>query len=230
MPQNPQQNHGLLWRALIISLILHALLMLQTVTLPSIFPDASRKLLSARLLPRATLPAASVAISDVPKPLPLLPARRQVRSAIPGAVQQAPTNEASVKEPATVAPPAVTTAPAAPAVTTAIPVVAEAADADFAESKKTYLFAIKAEARRVKKYPPRALAAGWGGTVYIRIIVNAGGNVQPPVLDKSSGYNDIDNAALTMMRAALAKASLPQELRNRNFELTLPIIFNLNEQ
>jgi len=241
MLQNPHQNHSLLWRALLFSLVLHMLLMLQTVTLPSIFPGASRKLLSARLSLRALLPMSSYATDDAPahQPLRPLPPRQQAQSAILRTVLQRSPDETSVRELAAVVPQAVTTPSALPAnvpevrssaITTAPPAQAQAVEADFAESKKTYLFAIAAEARRIKKYPSRALASGWVGTAYIRIVVSAGGHVQSPVLDKSSGHEDIDNAALAMVRAALADSPLPESLRNRSFELILPVVFNLAEQ
>ena len=108
--------------------------------------------------------------------------------------------------------------------------VAGNADFDFAEGRKSYLFAIAAEARRVKKYPPRAFAAGWTGTAEIRIAVAAGGNVQPPQLLSSSGHTDIDNAALSFVGLALKRTPVPENLRAHAFEFVLPVSFNINDE
>lgn len=96
--------------------------------------------------------------------------------------------------------------------------------------RKAYLFAIAAEARRVKKYPARALTAGWAGTAEIHVSVAAGGNVQPPQLGKSSGYADIDNAALLFVGIALKRTPLPESLRGRNFDFVLPVSFTLRDE
>jgi protein TonB len=241
MPQNPHQNQGLLWRALIISLVLHVVLMLQTVTLPSVFPDASKKLLSARLTLLTMLPVTSASNGVAPARLsqPHVPSPQRALPVVTGKATKATADDASIRDAATAASQTATATTSLPVAVpegktaTANPAPsaqAQTVDTDFAESKKTFLFAIAAEARRVRKYPPRALAAGWGGTAYIRIIVTAGGNVQSPALDKSSGHDDIDNAALIMVRAALAKSPVPEDLRSRNFELILPVVFNLAEQ
>jgi periplasmic protein TonB len=101
---------------------------------------------------------------------------------------------------------------------------------DFGEAKKTYLFAIAAEARRVKKYPARAFAAGWAGTAEIQIMVAAGGNAQPPQLHKSSGYADLDNAALSFVGIALKRTPVPESLRGRAFDFLLPVSFTINQE
>lgn len=100
---------------------------------------------------------------------------------------------------------------------------------DLAEARKTYLFAIAAEARRIKKYPARAFAAGWTGTAEIHVTVHAGGIVQPPQLLKSSGYIDIDNAALSITGTALKRTPVPESLRERNIDFVLPVSFTIND-
>jgi TonB family protein len=99
-------------------------------------------------------------------------------------------------------------------------------DIDIGEEKKSYKLALVAEAGRVKNYPPRAVAAGWAGSLEIRIVVEAGGIVHEPLLQKSSGYADIDDAALNFVGIAVKRTPVPEHLRSRGFDLPLVIDFN----
>lgn len=103
-------------------------------------------------------------------------------------------------------------------------------ESDFARAQTSYLFAIAAEAGRVKKYPPRALAAGWTGTAEISVMVATGGHVLEPQLRKSSGYADIDNAALSFVGIALKRTPVPESLHSRNFDFVLPVSFTINDE
>ncbi len=105
-----------------------------------------------------------------------------------------------------------------------------AGELEFSEGKKSYLFAIAAEARRVRKYPPRAFAAGWQGTAEIQINVAIGGVVQPPRLHRSSGYADIDEAALAFVDIAQQRTVVPESLRNRAFDVVVPVSFTINNR
>ena len=227
MPQKPHHDHGLLWRALAVSLALHVFFLLQTITPSSVLPAGSRLLLTAQLTSELPSPGVDAA------PSPLFPQTAPARKAAEEPVV-APAKASSV--------PAATASSTLPAELMAKPGETEGAtsqppafaatnaDADFAENRKSYLFAIAAEARRSRKYPPRALAAGWTGTAEIGISISAGGLVQPTTLKISSGHADIDNTALALVRNALGKTPVPEGLRNRSFELSLPIVFNIDDR
>ena len=230
MASNPHYNHGLLRRAIAISLLLHAVLLLQPGLGAKASHTSAGPALMALLRPRAE-----------PQP--------RVATA-PAAVSHAAHAPAMVREVSVAAPPVTGSAAATPHTTeevAGVPVgssnvsnhgndaATPAAAAgnvglDFAEARKSYLFAIAAEARRVKKYPPRALSAGWTGTAEIRVMVAAGGNVQAPQLHKSSSYADIDNAALSFVGIALKRTPVPESLRSRNFDFVLPVSFTINDE
>lgn len=66
---------------------------------------------------------------------------------------------------------------------------------------------------------------GWQGEVGL-VVGSMAGSVLPQVsLHQSSGVDDVDAAALDIMRRAVRNAVLPEELRGKAFALTLPIRF-----
>lgn len=90
-----------------------------------------------------------------------------------------------------------------------------------------YRLALAREARRFKRYPAEALAADLGGTVELRVAIASPG--LPPVVQLvvSSGVPSLDEAALDMLRQALAATPLPESLRRQAFNISLPIVFEL---
>lgn len=99
-----------------------------------------------------------------------------------------------------------------------------------AEGVRSYLLALAAELRRVKRYPQQAVEAGWVGVVKVRIAVAANGAIQSEQLAASSGYPVLDEEALDMVRNAAPLAAVPESLRGRSFPLTLSIGFDLSSQ
>ncbi len=97
-----------------------------------------------------------------------------------------------------------------------------------AEGLRRFRLALAREIRRYKRYPPRAEQAGWTGTVVVRVKVAVAG---PSGVDvaKSSGYPELDDAALDMLRRALPSTSVPASLRERAFAVDLPVVFELAE-
>jgi protein TonB len=49
-------------------------------------------------------------------------------------------------------------------------------------------------------------------------------------LAKSSGHAALDAAALDMMRQAAPRARVPESLRGRSFAVSLPVVFDLDEE
>lgn len=232
MASNPHCNHGLLWRAIAISLLLHAVLLLQ----PGLGHKASHTTagpaLMALLRPRAE---SSSREATAPAPgshaayAPAL-AREVSAAAAPVTVPTVATPQTAMED---VAVAAGTLATPSNANDTAKTATAPGnGGLDFAEMQKTYVFAISAELGRVSanRYPPRAYDQGWTGSVEIGVLVATGGNLQPPRLLKPSGYADIDNAALKFVDLALKRTPVPESLRDRTFEIRLPLSFNLKYQ
>jgi protein TonB len=85
------------------------------------------------------------------------------------------------------------------------------------------------EARRFKDYPGMARVLGWEGVAVV--VVNTGAGVAVPVvsLSQSSGFDALDQAALDLVGQAVGTAALPENLRGRQFALTLPIHYRLDE-
>lgn len=95
-----------------------------------------------------------------------------------------------------------------------------------ADGLRSYRLALARETRRYKRYPARAIEAGWEGTAELRIEV--AGNAAPTVhLTKSSGHRALDEAALEMLRHALPVTPVPAPLQAREFSVDLPIVFEL---
>ncbi len=120
--------------------------------------------------------------------------------------------------------------PAAPAaMPEAAPRAAAPAPRDgSAEGLRQYRLALAFEARRHKRYPPRALDAGIGGTVEVRVEV-AEGRAAEVTLARPSGDASLDAAALEMMRKAAPRAAVPESLQRRSFAVVLPIVFDPEE-
>ena len=227
MASNAQYNYGLFWRAIAVSLLLHTLLLLQPGLGASSSPNVTRQMVMALLLTPADRAATQAPV--VPSPSHTTLARKETLAA----KEDKAKSDNSIPEKPTIVAASSESRSDANATNTSTSnssgdekVVA----LEFDESKKSYLFAIAAEARRFKKYPARAIAAGWTGTAEITIDVAAGGNVKAPMLHKSSGYEDIDNAALSLVGIALKRTPVPQSLRTRAFNMVLPVSFNIHDE
>lgn len=96
----------------------------------------------------------------------------------------------------------------------------------FGEGVREYRLALAVQAKRYKRYPPRAMEAGIGGTAEVRISVAAAGRAAEILLSSSSGDETLDAAALEMMKRAAPRTAVPESLRDRSFAVDLPIIFD----
>ena len=226
MISSPHYDYGLLRRAIGFSLLAHALILLQ----PG-FSKVSSQTTTAQSLFALLKPRAEAVLANTPA-APKVPVRHaspQVRETSDPDALTAPATPVQPAALGNVGPQS-TAVTGTSNTTPGTATVASNVEYDFAESKKSYLFAIAAEARRVKKYPPRAFAAGLTGTAEIHIAVAAGGNVQPPHLQKSSGSAEIDNAALAFVGLALKRTPVPESLRSQAFEFMLPVSFRINDE
>lgn len=95
------------------------------------------------------------------------------------------------------------------------------------EALRGYRLALAREARRFRVYPREAVRAGWEGTVEVQVKFPGGAMPPAVTLAKSSGHALLDEAALTMLGAALPLAPVPEALRGGEFALSLPVVFEL---
>jgi protein TonB len=214
--------------ALAISLLLHVLLLWPVADGPAAIDV--REVLTATLQP----PAAPPSLPSPPSPSPVFS---------PSPLSRAPQQKAktprdpppilSTSRPAVDAVPWTNDAlqrsenpPSVAAVSPpASPAFAPAGDSR-AEGVREYRLSLATQARRYKRYPPRAMEAGVGGTAEIRIAVAAEGRATEVLLARSSGDDTLDAAALEMMRKAAPRTPVPESLRDRSFAVNLPIVFD----
>lgn len=110
----------------------------------------------------------------------------------------------------------------------AVPSALSPSDGIDAEGLRSYRVALAHEMRPYKqRHPQSTIDAGWRGTVEVRVTVRAGGIAQEVRLAKSSGHAELDDAALEMLRHALPATPVPAALREHEFALSLPVVFEL---
>lgn len=120
-------------------------------------------------------------------------------------------------------------APGAAGLPTAANVDSTATVAVSADGLRRYRLGLAVQARRFKRYPPRALAAGWSGTTTIRLSVDATGQSEAGVA-RSSGYPVLDDAARTLIAQSAQRTPLPEELRGKAFSIDLPVLFDIADE
>lgn len=98
-----------------------------------------------------------------------------------------------------------------------------------ADGLRRYRLGLAVQARRFKRYPPRALAAGWSGTTTIRLAVDAAGRSEASVA-RSSGHALLDDAARTLIAQSAERTPLPEELRGQAFVIDLPVLFDIADE
>jgi protein TonB len=171
----------------------------------------------AAAVERAVAPV-KVLESPAALPVPRLPAVVTKEAAIPSAV------------PAAVAasPPGAVADRGMPGAASAAAVVPAAGDA--LDGLRAYRLSVATQARRFKRYPAEAQAAGATGSAEVRLEVGGDGTPRPATVARSSGHVSLDRAALAMIDAGAARARLPEGLRGREFAVLLPVVFDLDER
>ncbi len=94
---------------------------------------------------------------------------------------------------------------------------------------RQYRLNLAREARRFKRYPPLARQRGWEGVVVVVVNTVVGGALPQVDLSQSSGFDLLDQEALELVLQAVHTATVPESLRNRQFGLTLPIHYRLDD-
>lgn len=78
-----------------------------------------------------------------------------------------------------------------------------------------------------KQYPKIAQMRGWQGDVLLDLKLDGSGNVLSANVKESSGFEALDKQALEMVRKASPFPAPPEALRNRSFNITVPVSFKL---
>lgn len=153
-----------------------------------------------------------------PRPAPVAPTVSQPRpleAIVPPPDQPAPPSVAAIQPPPAVAAP-VPPAPPRPAI-------------DESRLMQTYGTEISREIRRYQRYPVVAQRRGWEGTAEVTLRIAADGSVVSIELGKSSGREILDTEALNMVRRATPLPQAPDNLRGRELNVTVPIVFRLQD-
>jgi len=217
-----------------LSLLLHALVFALLTGQRSAPMPAMRPLLAA-LRPAVIESGAPAAV-----PLTLAPKVRQSssptsqRSALPVTRTAGPTSTlapVAVAEAPVVsaAPPVSAVAPtvvATSALSSAGPTPAKASQGDLLaayRSRLSQLFASQQD------YPRIAVLRGWEGEVLLRLTVARKGNLVAVRLDRSSGFDVLDQSARAFVEAMAALPPLPEALEANEIQVVVPVHYKLRK-
>ncbi|CAH2598889.1 Energy transducer TonB [Rhodovastum atsumiense] len=93
-----------------------------------------------------------------------------------------------------------------------------------------YIGRIQARLLAVKRYPAEARARGEEGTVLLRFVLAADGEVLSARVIRSSGVTSLDTEGLAMIARAAPFPPLPDELRATPLALAVPVTFSLRSR
>lgn len=177
--------------------------------------------------PKPASPQAAPKRSHAPRPKVPEPVAPRSETTPPVPVRSEPAEAET--QPAASAPPVSVATPSgnipAPASRPAPP-PAETLDAG---TLAQYRLSLISAARRFKRYPRVALDQNWQGSVQVRMVVGANGEIASLVVRSGAGYPVLDEHALEMIERAKALAQIPPALRGKEFTVDIPIVFSLRE-
>ncbi|TQV83145.1 energy transducer TonB [Denitrobaculum tricleocarpae] len=78
-----------------------------------------------------------------------------------------------------------------------------------------------------KRYPRRSKLRNEQGVVMLRFVVNRDGMVSVSAIEESSGYKRLDKEAMGMIERAQPLPPIPEDMRQANLDLVIPVKFNL---
>lgn len=158
-----------------------------------------------------------------PEPPPPKPVPKPVPQPTPPKVEAPPPSD--ISEPAPPEPPpqpeqaVEQSAPATPAPPPANPSAASA--------KITYEGLLLAHLERNKRYPSQARSRRQQGLPYVRFVVTREGKVLSAKLERSSGYESLDEEALALFERAQPLPAFTPEMEGDTLEAVVPIQFSL---
>lgn len=212
--------------ALIVSLLVHAVILIGVVTVLPVRVEVQSSTISAVLgadrgRQSATQEAVSPAAAPVVRPDDVARWNRP-KSAV-GAVFQQPSREASSEAPAESAVPPVLAPASAASAMQRLPV-----DGASADDLRQYRLALAIAARRFRQYPALARERGWEGTVALALSIRSHFSEPEIILVRSSGHAVLDRQAQEMMVRAARTTELPEGLKGQDLQIVLPVQFSLD--
>src|SRR2546427_1126655 len=204
------------------SIVLHALVLFSFPGLRLSTHAGNSSALTATFSPRPQSPHEPPRREAKPEPpRPVLAQSAPAETAAPQSVAPAPApvpSQAAQTASSAPAPLASAAEPQASATSASI----DAADASLLER---YRLALIDAAKRYRRYPVQAMERGWQGRVEIRVVIGTNGTIKDALIKTSSNYRILDDQALDMVKKAFAQ--IPPAPRGREFEVDVPVIFEL---
>lgn len=219
-----------LWAIFSLSLALHAvaLALLKSRERPAVLPTilASLRLVAAPQSGSTAAPPPAPAPAVVPQQARQLPPRREHRPARHVAEAAAPPVPAMPAAAATVnsaASSSVAHAAQPVAEAPAAPQVAQGSLLDAYRQRLTELLAGQ------QQYPRVAAQRGWEGEVRLRLQVARRGNLVSVRVDRSSGFEVLDQHALAMLDRLASLPPLPDGLEASEIQVVVPVNYRLRK-
>ena len=239
--KNSSLNESTIIWAVTCSILLHILFF---VVVPNFKFDVTKKTpdwLTVEIVnPK---PPEAVVIPEPPKPVEKIkPAPERIKTLPKKELEPEPTPVQNIRpepEPTQAKPPSppsvITAAPKvdAPPIITAPPPPPEPpkkiepSQDDIKAALGQYSSTLGRAIAKHKQYPKIAQIRGWQGDCLLDLKLDGSGNVLSASVKKSSGHEALDNQALEMARKAAPFPAPPDVLRDRSFNLTVPVSFKL---
>lgn len=181
--------------------------------------------------PQAASVEEAAAVKPVP-PKPVPQARRPpeprvmaapVPTPAPASVETTPREAVITAKPEASAPVDFTVPPPPP------PPVAKVAEPQppAPEALAGYGRSVSQALARHREYPRLALLRGWEGSTTLRLRVAPGGKLAEAAVHQSSGHEVLDDQALAMVKRLGTLPLPPESLRDREFAVLVPVVFQL---
>ncbi|HEC58847.1 hypothetical protein LCGC14_2175750 [marine sediment metagenome] len=97
-------------------------------------------------------------------------------------------------------------------------------------AERSYFAELSAKLARHKRYPNRSRRLHEEGIVVLFIAINRDGTVTNSYISKSSGFPKLDEAVLSMLRKASPLPAFPDDMKQANLSINIPIDFKLNDR
>ena len=91
-----------------------------------------------------------------------------------------------------------------------------------------YLSKIRNSIEKNKTYPKTAKRLNQTGKVYVTFTVTKDGGIKNCRIHKSSSFESLDEASLEIFAKIASFDSIPKELNKNDWEITVPIVYQMN--
>jgi protein TonB len=226
------------WAILALSILLHAMLFAVTSWQRQNGPISLPPILASIRLIAVTESGPVAEVAPAPATVPQKArqdASRTERPAPHATLTAGPTNvpapvvSSSLASPSLAASERIAPSTSAPVAETARPAPAIAPQRPQSEVLEGYRQRLGELFARHQEYPRVAALRGWEGEVRLRLKVARRGNLLGVVLDRSSGFDVLDQHALAMLEALASLPPLPEALEANEIQVVVPINYKLKK-